>query len=116
MVGGIKAVDVERLRCLMGHFLTGKGFELPAVCPGKSTVFCKPTFLSSLDHRHSLVNKGPGHEKSFVYDVVVKGISGFFFKFAHKMIFTHIISGSKLFHRQVCLQIVIDILKKAGNL
>ena len=32
------------------------------------------------------------------------------------MIFTHIISGSKLFHRQVCLQIVIDILKKAGNL
>lgn len=44
---GDKSSDVERLLCLMGHFLTGRGFELPAVCPGKSTVFCKSAFLRS---------------------------------------------------------------------
>ena len=95
---------------------SGRLLELFAVGSGKSTVFCKTTFLGGFDHRHSLVNKGSGHKKAFAYDIVVKGISGFFFEFAHKMIFTYIISGGKLFHRQICLQIVIDILEKAGNL
>ena len=116
MVGGIKAVDVERLRCLMGHFLTGRGFELPAVCPGKSTVFCKSAFLRSLYYGHSFRNQSSCHKKPLVYNVIMKSIAGFLLKFPHQVILAYIIFCSKSFHRKVCLQIMVNILKNVGNL
>ncbi len=62
---------------------------------------------------------GTGKEQALAYDVVVDGVAGFFFEFAHHVVLAEIVFPGKGFDGEVFGQIVVDVAEKllcAGRL
>ena len=59
---------------------------------------------------------GTGKEQALAYDVVVDGVAGFFFEFAHHVVLAEIVFPGKGFDGEVFGQIVVDVAEKLFNL
>ena len=92
------------------------GAKLFFIGAGEGGVVGEAAGLCGFDYGGSLGDLGTGKEQALAYDVVVDGVAGFFFEFAHHVVLAEIVFPGKGFDGEVFGQIVVDVAEKLFNL